>query len=95
MQNKPIFDPVNRTLHDSYGKLLKHVNCPKLRSWQEFDIINVANTRQRLCDSCGKAVFDTNQMTSDEIVRAAKFDPSACFRIHLNQENIEIKVVNA
>lgn len=94
MKIKPIFDPVNRTLHDSRGKLLKRVDCPRLKSWQHLDILNGDGAQQRYCDSCDKAVLDTDEMTSDEMVRVVEADPNVCFRIRLGQKNIEIKVAN-
>lgn len=92
--NKPIFDPVNRTLQDARGDILKHVNCPRLKSWQQLVPVGSRGVGQRLCDSCDKAVLDTAQMTPEEIVRAAHDDPEVCFRIRLGQDNIEIKVSN-
>lgn len=91
---KPIFDPVNRTLHDPRGQKLKHVNCPRLKSWQELVRDASSEGKQRFCDSCDRAVHDTEQMTPAEIIRTVKKNPEVCIRIRLSQENIEIKVFN-
>lgn len=32
VESKLIFDPVNRTLFDSHGQILKNINCPDLKS---------------------------------------------------------------
>ncbi len=93
MKIKPIFDPVNRTLHDSHGKLLKHVDCPRLKSWQHLDIVS-GDGMQRYCNSCDRTVLDTDEMTPDELLRVVEADPNVCFRIRLDQKNIEIKVIH-
>ena len=94
MGNKLIFDPVNKTLHDPRGQKLKHVNCPRLKSWQQLAQEATCGGKQRFCDSCDRAVLDTEQMTSAEIIRTVNEDPEVCIRIRLGQENIEIKVYN-
>lgn len=92
MEEKLIFDPVNRILFDSRGQILKQVNCPRLKSWEHLDPIGARAIGQRLCVSCDRAVLDTEQMTASEVVAAVNDDPEVCFRIRLDQENIEIKV---
>ena len=94
VENKLIFDPVNRMLLDAQGRIVKHVNCPKLKSWHHLAATGDRRVAQRHCDSCDKAVLDTAHMTAEEIVSAVNDDPDVCFRIRLDQENIEIKVRN-
>jgi len=94
MGNKLIFDPVNKTLHDPRGQKLKHVNCPRSKSWQLLVQDASCEGKQRLCDSCDRAVLDTEKMTPAEIIRIVNEDPEVYIRIGLSQENIEIKVYN-
>lgn len=92
MKIKIIFDPVNSALHDSRGKLLKRVDCPRLKSWQDLDILD--DDAQRYCHSCNKTVFNTDEMTSEKLLRVVAADPDVCLRIRLDQKNIEIKVIH-
>jgi hypothetical protein len=94
-ESKLIFDPVNRTLLDARGRIVKHVNCPKLKSWHRLSTTGDLGLAQRYCDSCDKAVLDTAHMTAEGILSAVNDDPEVCFRIRLDQKNIEIKVTNA
>lgn len=86
------FDPVHRTLRDTDGRILKKVNCPKLKSWDSLSVSSDAQTLRRHCDTCEKSVIDTALLTYEEVVDAVKQDPQVCFRIRLDQGNIEIKV---
>ena len=94
VESKLIFDPDNRTLFDSRGQILKHINCPDLKSWHHLVPIISSEVSQRHCDSCNRVVLDTGQMTPEKIIRAATDDPDVCFRIKLDQDNIEVKVKN-
>lgn len=92
VENKLIFDPVNRMLFDSRGKILKYISCPDLKSWCHLVPVSSSEVAQRHCDSCNRVVLDTGQMTPEKIIRAVTDDPDVCFRIQLDQENIEVKV---
>ena len=94
MEKKLIFDPVNRMLYDSHGQTLKHVSCTKLKSWEKLVQEGSSEEKQRFCDSCDRAVLDTEQMTPTEIIQTVYDDPDVCFRIQLGQNNIEIKVLH-
>ena len=94
VEKKLIFDPVNRMLYDSGGQTLKHVSCPRLKSWENLVREGSSEEKQRFCDSCDRAVLDTEQMTPTEIIQTVYDDPDVCFRIQLGQNNIEIKVLH-
>lgn len=88
------FDPIHSTLRDINGRVLKKLGCPKLKSWDSLAVSSDTGMMKRHCDSCEKSVIDTAFLTYEEVVDAVKQDPDVCFRVRLEQDNIEIRVRN-
>lgn len=93
MQAKLAFDPLHKTLHDSQGRVLKKLHCPKLKSWNQLTPVIESTVPQKHCESCDRAVLDTARMSAAEIIHALEDDPQTCLSIRLDQENIEVKVM--
>lgn len=93
MPTKLSLDPLRQTLHDSQGRLLKKLHCPKLKSWNQLTPGVASPVPQKWCESCDRAVLDTAQMGAADIIRRLKDDPQTCLAIRLDQENIEVKVM--
>ncbi len=88
------FDPIHGTLRDANGRVLKNLGCPKLKSWDSLLASSNTGAMKRHCDSCDKSVTDTAHLTYEEVVDAVKQDPNVCFRVCLEQNNIEVRVRN-
>ena len=95
MEGRFEFDPVHRMIRDARGRILKRVNCPRLKSWNRLAASGDNQVTERYCDSCDRAVLDTALMTGEEVVDAVTADPEICIRIRLDQDNVEIKVRHA
>ena len=79
------YNPITRCLYTSDNHLIKKLSCSYHLDWNDLQSID---QKSKLCSICTKTVTDTVGLSEKEILRIIEVNPSACFKLDLNQNNI-------
>jgi hypothetical protein len=83
-----IYDIETRELMTNERKLLKKLDCPLHKKWQDLTVLVGGISTHRHCDSCQKNVMDIGEMTDDEAVAFFQANPRACVYVGAGHKNI-------
>ena len=82
------FNPNTNRLYTDDNVLIKRLHCPYRLRWSGLAPTDDASLR--LCTVCERKIADTAVLTDDVVLSIATRDPSACFRVSLNQDNVRV-----
>jgi hypothetical protein len=83
-----IYDMTTRELMTDKRKLLKKLDCPLHKKWQDLTVLNGGISTHRHCDSCQKNVMDIGGFTDEEALAFFQTNPRACVYVGSGHENI-------
>jgi hypothetical protein len=81
------FNPISKDIYTDKDEFVKRMNCPYKMSW---DKLEVTNSTLRKCSNCNNLILDTEFLTDNELLKIVRQNPNTCFKIDLNQENINL-----
>lgn len=84
-----IYDVSTRELRTNAGTLLKVLNCPLHKQWDELTPIPGV-TPQRHCHSCHKSVLDVSTWSDDVAEMFLSQDPSLCVYAAPDATNVRV-----
>ena len=84
-------DPTTSSLFTDAGDLLKTLHCPLNKSWGEMSPVDNGS---KICDSCSRKVFDTANLSDNDIVLLLINDPDACLKVSPTQANYSVLPVS-
>jgi len=85
-----LFKFTTKELFSNKGDFIKKLHCPFHIKWQELnDFKGVTN---KACNICKKTIYNSINMSDQQIIDLVARDSEACLKISLNQNNI--KTVN-
>jgi hypothetical protein len=82
-----IYDAETRELMTNDRKLLKKLDCPLHKKWQDLTMISEELTH-RHCSSCKKNVVDIGEMTDEEAMAFFEENPESCVYLGAGYENM-------
>ena len=81
------FNPITQQLYTDTNILIKQLHCPHDVRWEHM---NDVATRQKHCAFCEKNVTDIESLDDAAVLAIAQRDKNACFKLDLNDANIEV-----
>jgi len=81
------FDIKNNELLDSDGRFLKKLRCDYRPSNEELKTLQPGVHR---CTICNDKVYETKNMSENEVKELLQKDREACLKIDINQDNIQV-----
>ncbi len=81
------FNPITKQLYTDKDEFIKSLHCPFRVRWKSLDL---NNSYSKKCSNCDSLIIDTKLFTDKEIYNMVKLNPDTCFKIDLNQNNLEI-----
>ena len=82
------YNPITKELYSDDGVFIKQLHCPYAKRWD--GMANDVDTGSKLCSQCNKAVYDTSNLTDNQLRELTNIDPHACLKLDLNQNNLTI-----
>ena len=82
------FNPNTKTIYTDDGELIKKLNCPKNKQWD--NLITLNEQQAKMCDSCNHLVLDTATLSNIELSQIIKHNPNTCFKVSVRQSNLTI-----
>ena len=80
-------DPTTLSLFTDSGQFLKDLNCPENKNWHD---LNLNADGSRPCDTCLRNVYDTSQLTDQQVLEMVNKDPDTCLAVSPTQNNCTI-----
>ncbi len=74
-------------LYSEDGTWLKKIECPKD---VQSKALQRSSERTLSCKECSHVVYDTDQMSEEDVVALLKRQPNACIKIHLRNPIFKI-----
>ena len=84
-----LFDPESRTLFTNHGEVIKQLECPKAKCWDELEVLDDADLK-RHCRDCAKNVVDTRDLTDLQVQVLVQYDPTVCLHIDAAHGNVTL-----
>ena len=81
------FDPITKDIYTYKDEFVKRMNCPYKMSWDKLEVTNSTLIK---CANCDHLIVDTEVLTDNELLKIVRQNPDTCFKIDLNQHNINI-----
>ena len=81
------FNPSTKRLYTDDNVLIKQLRCPRNVRWE---LMSDVASRQRHCGFCERNITDIQGLADAEVLAIAQQDKNACFKLELNDENIEV-----
>lgn len=81
------YDANEGTLYTDDGRLIKELNCPLDKAWENLKKID-PNDMIRRCDYCRKNVLDISSLSDDAALELIEKDPYTCIFISSDAKNI-------
>jgi hypothetical protein len=82
------FNPITQRLYTDDNVLIKQLHCPYRMAWHELAATNDASIR--LCAVCVKSISDTDGLTDQAVLELVRENSSACLRVSLDQDNVQV-----
>lgn len=82
------FNPLTRNLYTDGGRLIKKLQCPHGRRWEEQ--LQTGQTLVKYCDICDRNISDTSDLSDEDVLRLVSHDPDICLRVSIGQSNIRV-----
>jgi hypothetical protein len=83
-----IFNPISNSLFTDESVFLKKLYCPYDIQWDDLE--NLEDSSNKSCNICSKKIFDTKNLSEDEVKALIENDESVCLKLDMNQNNIRI-----
>ena len=80
-------DPTTGSLFTDSGQFLKVLECPENQNWHD---LNIKADGSRPCDTCSRNVYDTSQLTDQQVLEMVNKDPDICLAVSPTQNNCTI-----
>ena len=87
------FDPQTKRLYTDDLQLIKRLNCPLHKKWE--DLQETKDIFVRCCDACKHPVIDTAYYTDDALKQLVTSHPQTCVKVDLDQMNLAISYEDA
>lgn len=85
-----IYNRNTRELRTNDGELLKKLDCPLHKKWDDLVMI-VGDGRTRHCGSCRKSVVNLADKSDDEVVALLRVSPKSCVYLASNAANVRVE----
>jgi len=82
------YDPNTRQLFTGDGKLIKKLQCPLKKTWENLLKIESQDLKRR-CNACQKDVLDISSYSEDQVVTIVQYDPDVCVCIRNDSRTIQ------
>ena len=82
-----IFKFATKELFSDKGVFIKKLHCPYHIKWQNLN--NFKGTANRACNICDKTIYNSANMSDQQIVDLVTLDPKVCLKVGLNQSNVK------
>ncbi len=86
-----LFDAESRTLFTNHGEVIKQLECPRSKCWDELEVLDDADLK-RHCRDCEKHVVDTRDLTDLQVQVLVQYDPTVC--LHIDSDHGNLTLVN-
>lgn len=80
-------NPSKKELYTDSGTFLKRLHCPISVMWKDM---KENGSKTRMCTGCEKTIHDTEHLSDAELEHLLTYDPQACLKVNLNQNNVKI-----
>lgn len=81
-------NPISKKLYTDSDVLIKKLHCPYRFKWG--DLSRTPESGVRCCDVCDKSVYETKNMSDNEVVSLVQKDSSVCLKVDINSSNISV-----
>jgi|APSaa5957512622_1039677.scaffolds.fasta_scaffold41020_2 hypothetical protein len=82
-----IFKFATKELFSDKGVFIKKLHCPYHIKWQELN--DIKHATHKACSICNKTIYNSINMSDQQIVDLVTLDPKACLKVSLNQNNVK------
>lgn len=81
------FNLLTNELFTNNNELIKKLYCPYKLNWDEMEYDDFNSKK---CSICQSQIIDTKLLSDDQVKEKYLENNNTCFKIDLNQDNIEI-----
>lgn len=81
------YNPQTQKLYTNDMKYIKQLSCKYNIRW---DMLPKNDDTKRFCSLCQDNVYDTEQLSDDEVVRMVNNNKMICLKISYDQNNIDV-----
>lgn len=82
-----IYDEISGRLYAPSGRLIKTIDCPKAKHWNQL-LIDDGDGRTRGCSECGERVLDLDSQRVRESLDVLHLNPDTCVHAASNSEKV-------